>query len=34
MKTMPTEAALAMAADEVRRDEGSERESCSGNELI
>ena len=32
MKTLPTEAALAIAAnDEVRRDEGSERESCSGN---
>lgn len=35
MKTLPTEAALAIAADdEVRRDEGSERESCGGNELI
>ena len=32
MKTLPTEAALAIAAnDEVRREEGSERESCSGN---
>ena len=32
MKTLPTEAALAIAAnEEVRRDEGSERESCSGN---